>query len=310
MRDPAKGMIRFLFIPLLLAAFQIEAAGFSSEKQTSRSLKQDSIVAVQDSVERQAPEAPAPGEGPSTLPATEVNPLPHPLRYPPQSPSEGLLLQHLRRLQNKTWFHWTRSLHLRSSAGWARKLGGFRLGEIGFVHRLSDTRRAGLSVVAFEVESRFGDLADGARHSVTALELTGHRLLFSQPGLRLELVAGAGFARVGAELRRRNSTGALRSSHLDGRSAFPLSLGVRANFPAFFSLREDRNAVLFGELRYRHLDKSWTTSGISRGFRLGGLFANGGLMVRFPVSPSPRKPYPLGRDAQTEEEASRNPEAR
>ena len=52
-RDPAKGMIRFLFIPLLLAAFQIEAAGFSSEKQTSRSLKQDSIVAVQDSVERQ-----------------------------------------------------------------------------------------------------------------------------------------------------------------------------------------------------------------------------------------------------------------
>ena len=251
---------------------------------------------------------PAPGEGHPILPAAEVNPLPHPLRYPPLSPSEGLLLRNLRRLQSRTWFHWTRSLHLRSSSGWARRLGGFRLGEIGFVHRLSDSRRAGLSVVAFEVESRFGDLADGARHSVTALELTGHRRLLSQAGLRLELVAGAGFARASGELRRRISSGALRSSHLDGRTAFPFSLGVRANFPAFFSLREDRNAVLFGELRYRHLDKSWNTSGISRDFRLGGLFANGGLMVRFGGLPnSPEKPYPLGRDAGTEVGSPRSP---
>lgn len=271
----------------MLAVAQLEASGISSGKQTSPSLKKSSAVVVQDSVERQEGGTPALGEGPSTLLAGEVNPLPHPFRYPPQSPSEGLLLQNLRRLQSRTWFHWTRSLHLRSSSGWARKLGGFRLGEIGFVHRLSDSRRAGLSVVAFEVESRFGDLADGARHSVTALELTGHRLLFSQAGMRLELVAGAGFARVGGELRRRNSTGALRSSHLDGRSAFPLSLGMRANFPAFFSLREDRNAVLFGELRYRHLDKTWTTLGISREFRLGGLFAE-----RRPDGPLPRVPFP------------------
>ena len=93
----------------------------------------------------------------------------------------------------------------------------------------------------------------------------------------------------------------------DGRTAFPFSLGVRANFPAFFSLREDRNAVLFGELRYRHLDKSWNTSGISREFQLGGLFSNGGLMVRFPVSRSPKKPYPLGRDARTGEESPQSP---
>lgn len=293
-------MIRILLLTLLLAVPQLEAAAVSFEKQTSPSLKKSSAVVVQDSLERQAGGAPAAEEGPPTLPAREVNPLPHPIIYPPRNPSEGLLIQNLRRLQSRTWFHWTRSLHLRSSSGWARRLGGFRLGEIGFVHRLSDSRRAGLSVVAFEVESRFGDLADGARHSVTALELTGHHLLFSQAALRLELVAGAGFARVGGELRRRNSTGALRSSHLDGRTAFPFSLGVRANFPALFSLRADRDIELFGELRYRHLDKSWNTSGISREFRLGGLFANGGLMVRFGLPNSPKKPYPPGRDARTE----------
>ena len=301
-------MIQALFISLLLAASQPEAAAVSFEKQTSPSLKKSSVVVVvQDSLERQAGGMPVPGEGPSTLPAAEVNPLPHPLRYPPRSHSEGLFLQNLRQLQSRTWFHWTRSLHLRSSSGWARRLGGFRLGELGFVHRLSDSRRAGLSVVAFEVESRFGDLADGARHSVTALELTGHHLLFSQAGMHLELVAGTGFARVSGELRRRNSTGALRSSHLDGRTAFPFSLGLRADFPVLFSLRVNRDAVLFGELRYRHLDKAWITPGISRDFRLGGLFANGGLMVRFPVSRSPQKPYPPGRDARTEQESPRSP---
>ena len=300
-------MIQALFISLLLAASQPEAAAVSFEKQTFPSLKESSVI-VQDSLERQAGGRPVPGEGPSTLPAAEVNPLPHPLRYPPRSPSEGLLLQNLRRLQSRTWFHWTRSLHLRSSAGWARRLGGFGLGELGFVHRLSDSRRAGLSVVAFDVESPLGDLANGARHSVTALELTGHHLLFSQPGMRLELVAGAGFSRVSGELRRRNSTGALRSSHLDGRTAFPFSLGVRADFPVLFSLRENRDAVLFGELRYRHLDKAWNTPGTSRDFRLGGLFANGGLMVRLGGLPNtPRKPYPPGRDARTEQESPRSP---
>ena len=300
-------MIQALFIPLLLAASLLEAAGSSSVKQTSPSLKESSVV-DRDSVERQEGGIPVPGEGPSTLPAAEVNPLPHPLNYPPRNPSEGLLLQNLRQLQSRTWFHWTRSLHLRSSSGWARRLGGFRLGELGFVHRLSDSRRAGLSVVAFDVESPLGDLANGARHSVTALELTGHHLLFSQAGMRLELVAGAGFARVSGELRRRNSTGALRSSHLDGRTAFPFSLGLRADFPVLFSLRVNRDAVLFGEFRYRHLDKSWNTSGISREFRLGGLFANGGLMVRLGGLPNtPRKPYPPGRDARTEQESPRNP---
>ena len=277
-------MIRVLLLTLLLAVGQLEAAAVSFEKQTSPSLKKSSAVVVQDSLERQAGGAPAAGEGPSTLPAPEVNPLPHPINYPPRNPSEGLLLQNLRRLQNRTWFHWTRSLHLRSSSGWARKLGDFRLGELGFVHRLSDSRRAGLSVVAFEVESRFGDLADGARHSVTALELTGHHLLFSQPGMRLEMVAGAGFARVGGELRRPDSPGRLRD--LEPRTAWPFSLGLRADFPLLFSDRLDRKILLFGELRYRHLDKPWNTSGISRDFRLGGLFANGGLMVRFPLSRS------------------------
>ena len=300
-------MIQVLFITLLLAVAQLEAAGTLFEKLNAPSLKKGS--AVLDAVECQTGETPAPGEGgPSILPAPDVIPIPHSLRYPPRSPSEGILLHHLRRLQHRTWFHWTRSLHLRSNSGWARRLGDFRLGEFGFVHRLSDSRRAGLSLVAFEVESPSGDLTPGARHSVTALELTGHHLLFSQAGMSLELVAGAGFARVGGELRRRNSTGALRSSHLDGRTAFPFSLGVRANFPALFSLREDRGAVLFGELRYRHLDKSWQRSGISREFQLGGLFANGGLMVRFGGLPnSPDRPYPLGRDARTEEQASRSP---
>ena len=262
-------MIQVLFISLLLAVVKLEASGISFEKQTSPSLKKSTVVVVQDSVERQEGGTPAPGERPFTLPAAEVHPPPHPLGYPPRSPSEGLLLQNLRRLQRRTWFHWTRSLHLRSNAGWARRLGDFRLGELGFVHRLSDSRGAGLSLVALEVESRFGDLSDGARHSVTALELTGHHLLYSEAGMRLELVAGAGFARVSGELRGRNSSGTLRSSNLDGRTAFPFSLGMRANFPVSFSLREDRDAVLFGELRYRRLDKSWKTSGMSRDFQLG-----------------------------------------
>ena len=299
-------MIRIVFIPLLLAVPQLEAAGTLFEKLNAPSLKKGS--AVLDAVECQTGETPAPGEGgPSILPA-DVIPIPHSLRYPPRSPSEGILLHHLRRLQHRTWFHWTRSLHLRSSAGWARRLGDFRLGEFGFVHRLSDSRRAGLSLVAFEVESPSGDLTPGARHSVTALELTGHHLLFSQAGMSLELVAGAGFARVSGKLRRLNPSGGLRSRDLDGRTAFPLSLGMRANFPVSFSLREDRDAVLFGELRYRRLDKSWKTSGMSRDFQLGGLFANGGLMVRFGGLPnSPDRPYPLGRDARTEEQASRSP---
>ena len=293
-------MIRIVFIPLLLAVPQLEAAGTLFEKLDVPFLKKGS--AVLDAVECQTGETPAPGEGgPSTLPAPDVIPIPHSLRYPPRSPTEGLLHNHLRRLQRRTWFHWTRSLHLRSSAGWARRLGDFRLGEFGFVHRLSDSRRAGLSLVAFEVESPSGDLTPGARHSVTALELTGHHLLFSQAGMSLELVAGAGFAHVSGKLRRLNPSGGLRSRDLDGRTAFPLSLGMRANFPVSFSLREDRDAVLFGELRYRRLDKSWKTSGMSRDFQLGGLFANGGLMVRFGGLPnSPDKPYPLGRDARTE----------
>ena len=287
-------MIQVLFITLLLAVAQLEAAGTLFEKLNAPSLKKGS--AVLDAVECQTGETPAPGEGgPSILPA-DVIPIPHSLRYPPRSPSEGILLHHLRRLQHRTWFHWTRSLHLRSSAGWARRLGDFRLGEFGFVHRLSDSRRAGLSLVAFEVESPSGDLTPGARHSVTALELTGHHLLFSQAGMSLELVAGAGFAHVSGKLRRLNPSGGLRSRDLDGRTAFPLSL------------REDRDAVLFGELRYRRLDKSWKTSGMSRDFQLGGLFANGGLMVRFGGLPnSPDRPYPLGRDARTEEQASRSP---
>ena len=191
-------MIQVLFITLLLAVAQLEAAGTLFEKLNAPSLKKGS--AVLDAVECQTGETPAPGEGgPSILPA-DVIPIPHSLRYPPRSPSEGILLHHLRRLQHRTWFHWTRSLHLRSSAGWARRLGDFRLGEFGFVHRLSDSRRAGLSLVAFEVESPSGDLTPGARHSVTALELTGHHLLFSQAGMSLELVAGAGFARVSGQL--------------------------------------------------------------------------------------------------------------
>ena len=130
--------------------------------------------------------------------------------------------------------------------------------------------------------------------------------LFSQPGMRLELVAGAGFARVGGELRRPDSPGRLRD--LETRTAWPFSLGLRADFPLLFSDRLDRNILLFGELRYRHLDKSWNTSGISREFRLGGLFANGGLMVRFGGLPnSPEKPYPLGRDARTEDGSPRSP---
>ena len=299
-------MTQVFFITLLLAVPQLEAAGTLFEKLDVPFLKKGS--AVLDAVECQTGETPAPGKGgPSILPA-DVIPTPHSLRYPPRSPSEGILLHHLRRLQHRTWFHWTRSLHLRSSAGWARRLGDFRLGEFGFVHRLSDSRRAGLSLVAFEVESPSGDLTPGARHSVTALELTGHHLLFSQAGMSLELVAGAGFAHVSGQLRRLNPSGGLRSRDLDGRTAFPLSLGLRANFPLLFSHREDRNVLLFGEIRYRHLDKSWQRSGISREFKLGGLFANGGLMVRFGGLPnSPDRPYPLGRDARTEEQASRSP---
>ena len=283
-------MIRVLFITLFLAITQLEAAGISSVKQTSPSLKKGS--AVLGAVECPPGETLAPrGEGRSILPV-DVIPTPHSLRYPPRSPSEGLLLHHLLRLQRRTHFHMTRSLHLRSGAGWARRLSDFRVVEFGLVHSLSDSRAAGLSVVAFEVESPSGDLADGARHSVTALELTSHHLLFSQPGLRLDLVAGAGIAHVGGELRRGNSTGRLRSSDLDGRTALPLSLGLRANFPVLFSDRLDRNILLFGEIRYRHLDKSWN----SRHFQLGGLFANGGLMVRLGRPNSPDKPYPLGPD--------------
>ena len=122
-------MIPVLFISLFLAASLLEAAPVSFEKQTSPSLKNSRVVVVvQDSLKGQAGGRPVPGEGLSTLPAAEVNPLPHALRYAPRSPSEGLLLQNLRRLQSRTWFHWTRSLHLRSSSGWARRLGGFRLG--------------------------------------------------------------------------------------------------------------------------------------------------------------------------------------
>ena len=290
----------------MLAVPQLEAAGTLFEKLDVPFLKKGS--AVLDAVECQTGETPAPGEGgPSTLPAPDVIPIPHSLRYPPRSPTEGLLLNHLRRLQRRTWFHWTRSLHLRSNAGWARRRGDFRLGELGFAHRLSDSRGAGLSLVALEVESRFGDLSDGARHSVTALELTGHHLLYSEAGMRLELVAGAGFARVSGELRGRNSSGTLRSSNLDSRTAFPFSLGMRANFPGFFTLGENRDVVLFGEFRYRHLDKAWKTSGISRGFQLGGLFANGGLMVRFGLPNSPDKPYPLGRGGRTEDESPQSP---